>query len=52
LIGAGSLGGLKARLLLSLLLGVGLLGQELSEAFKRIVTLSSDPSASIRAPLC
>lgn len=52
LIGAGSLGGLKARLLLSLLLGVGLLGQELSEAFRRIVTPSSDPSTSIRAPLC
>ena len=52
LIGAGSLGGLKARLLLSLLLGVGLLGPELREAFTRIVTLSSDPSISIRSPLC
>jgi L-asparaginase len=49
LIGAGSLGGLKARLLLSLLLGVGLHGQELREAFRRIVTFSSDPSTSIRA---
>jgi L-asparaginase len=36
LIGAGSLGGLKARLLLSLLLGIGLKGGELREAFTRI----------------
>jgi len=36
LIGAGSLGGLKARLLLSLLLGVGLQGQELRDAFSKV----------------
>lgn len=35
LIGAGSLGGLKARLLLSLLLGIGLEGQELRSEFAR-----------------
>ena len=37
LIGAGSLGGLKARLLLSLLLGIGLEGQELHSEFERFV---------------
>ena len=35
LIGAGSLGGLKSRLLLSLLLGIGLEGQELQNEFAR-----------------
>lgn len=44
LIGAGSLGGLKARLLLSLLLGAGLAGQELREAFARVAGPSFDPS--------
>lgn len=38
LVVAGSLGGLKARLLLSLLLGVGLKGQELRSEFERFVT--------------
>ena len=33
LIPSGALGGLKSRLLLSLLLGVGLQGKELREAF-------------------
>lgn len=37
LIGAGSLGGLKARLLLSLLLGVGLEGEKLRGEFERFV---------------
>jgi L-asparaginase len=38
LIGGGALGGLKARLLLSLLLGIGLEGQELRSEFQRFVT--------------
>lgn len=40
LIPSGSLGGLKSRLLLSLLLGVGLQGQALREAFIRIAAPS------------
>jgi L-asparaginase len=38
LIGAGSLGGLKARLLLSLLLSVGFQGQRLREEFAHVVS--------------
>jgi L-asparaginase len=40
LIPCGALGGLKSRLLLSLLLGIGLQGQELREAFLRIAAPS------------
>lgn len=40
LIPGGALGGLKSRLLLSLLLGIGLQGQELREAFLRIAAPS------------
>jgi L-asparaginase len=42
LIAAGSLGGLKARLLLSLLLGVGLQGNALRDAFTRVVASPFD----------
>jgi L-asparaginase len=38
LMGAGSLGGLKTRLLLSLLLGVGLEGRELHSEFERFTS--------------
>lgn len=41
LIPSGALGGLKARLLLSLLLGTGLNGQALRDAFLRVAMLSS-----------